>query len=81
MLRSFLTFRSFGFDVVPVPSSGLRYLDRTDRTRMVLREYLGLVSYGLLGRFSAQEHGRAAIPIPQPVSQEVVQSGNPTGSV
>lgn len=52
MLRSFLTFRGFGFEVIPAPSASLQSLDRTSRTKLVLREYMGLVSYGLLGRFS-----------------------------
>jgi uncharacterized SAM-binding protein YcdF (DUF218 family) len=51
MLRSVLTFRSFGFAVVPYPTSfPLQYQTRK-QAFLILREYLGLVSYGLLGRF------------------------------
>lgn len=71
MLRSFLTFRGFGFEVIPAPSASPRHLDRIGHTRLVLREYLGLVSYGLLGRFSSHGDTRATLTAPQAtVSQE-----------
>ncbi len=51
MLRSLLTFRSFGFDVtpksVPVPST----LTSMQVSILAIREYLGLLSYSILGRF------------------------------
>lgn len=54
MLRSWLTFRSFGFTVIPhiVPVA-----DRPQLSRFPLelvREYGGLASYGILGRFAPQ---------------------------
>ena len=52
LLRSTLTFRGFGFRVIPIASSQIDTLPPTIKTRLVLREYLGLVSYGLLGRLS-----------------------------
>jgi len=52
MLRSFLTFRGFGFQVIPVSSVSSAVLDRSSRTKLVLREFMGLVSYSVLGRFS-----------------------------
>ncbi len=55
MLRSQLTFQNFGFTVIPVPSSGSPDLSRGDRARLVMYEYAGLVSYGLMGRFSPKE--------------------------
>ena len=55
MLRSQLTFQNFGFTIIPVPSSDLLELSRGDRARMVMYEYAGLVSYGLMGRFSPKE--------------------------
>ncbi|MEN9230481.1 MAG: YdcF family protein [Thermostichus sp. DG02_5_bins_236] len=57
MLRSELTFRSFGIRVIPVISEiyPLRGFPLP-----VLREYLGLLSYGLKGRFFAR-----SIPDPQ----------------
>lgn len=65
MLRSLLTFRGFGFEVIPVPSPGARRVDRSQRTKLVLREYLGLASYGFLGRFSIHANSRAALSISQ----------------
>lgn len=70
MLRSLLTFRGFGFEVIPFPSTSLQSLDRTSRTKLVLREYMGLVSYGLLGRFSA--HASSA-PVSSVVRETTVQ--------
>jgi uncharacterized SAM-binding protein YcdF (DUF218 family) len=50
MLRSWLMFKSIGFSVIPhiepVPAS----LRSSDRTFLAVREYLGLLSYALLGR-------------------------------
>ncbi|MEM6256412.1 MAG: YdcF family protein [Cyanobacteria bacterium P01_D01_bin.156] len=51
MLRSQLVFQSFGFQVIPYSSPlphglGLRY-----RRLITMRESLGLVSYGLMGRY------------------------------
>ncbi|EKU98657.1 hypothetical protein Lepto7375DRAFT_7967 [Leptolyngbya sp. PCC 7375] len=51
LLRSQLVFRSLGFAVIPYPSPlpqtlGLRY-----RRLLTMRESLGLVAYGLMGRY------------------------------
>jgi uncharacterized SAM-binding protein YcdF (DUF218 family) len=51
MLRSLLTFRHFGFTVIPRPSPLPPDLAPRKKTQMVFYEYLGLVSYGLQGRF------------------------------
>jgi uncharacterized SAM-binding protein YcdF (DUF218 family) len=51
MLRSLLTFRGFGFTVIPAPSPVPEELDRSRKATVMLREYMGLVSYGLKGRF------------------------------
>lgn len=51
MLRSLLTFRSFGFTVIPYTSPLPPNWTSAERTRLVSREYLGLVSYALLGHF------------------------------
>ncbi|MBD0334672.1 MAG: YdcF family protein [Cyanobacteria bacterium Co-bin13] len=51
MLRSWLTFKGIGFSVTPyiepLPSS----VRSSDRTFLAMREYLGLLSYAVLGRF------------------------------
>jgi uncharacterized SAM-binding protein YcdF (DUF218 family) len=65
MMRSLLTFRGFGFSVTPVISSGLRGLNRSSKTFTVLREWVGLVSYGLMGRYSRQPNPEMAFfPLP-----------------
>lgn len=51
MLRSWLTFRSYGFAVVPYFSPIPTNLETRQKTLLVLREYVGLVTYGLKGRF------------------------------
>ncbi len=51
MLRSYLTFRSFGFIVIPYSSPIPPDWTSAERARLVFREYLGLVSYAFLGRF------------------------------
>jgi uncharacterized SAM-binding protein YcdF (DUF218 family) len=51
MLRSLLTFRGIGFDVTPVPSPVPSEIGRRGKATLVLREYAGLVTYGLRGRF------------------------------
>jgi uncharacterized SAM-binding protein YcdF (DUF218 family) len=52
MLRSLLTFRGFGFAVIPHIVSLPNDLRSAERSLLALREYPGLVSYALLGRFS-----------------------------
>lgn len=51
MLRSFLTYRSLGFDVIPHPNPLPSRLAEQKAAFLIMREYLGLVSYGLTGRF------------------------------
>lgn len=51
MLRSLLTFRSLGFTVVPHASPLPPDLPHSEEALRVFSEYLGLVSYGLRGRF------------------------------
>lgn len=66
MLRSLLTFRSFGFTVIPRTSPLPPNWTSTTKPRFIYREYLGLVSYALLGRFqrrpdSELKHPPAAV--------------------
>ncbi|MGG6295552.1 YdcF family protein [Leptolyngbya sp. AN02str] len=51
IMRSFLTFRSFGFQVVPYVSAVPEHMSVNYQRRMVVRETLSLVGYGLLGRY------------------------------
>ncbi len=55
MLRSWLTFKSLGFEVVPYISSGLTREQGVRRSLSIVREYIGLASYGLLGRLTPRE--------------------------
>lgn len=66
MLRSLLTFRSFGFDVIPHPTA-VALTDRQE-ARLVFREYFGLIVYGLGGRYFERD-SPAAIE-PQPVAAD-----------
>ena len=54
MLRSLLTFRSFGFEVIPYPIDIPSSLPTLEVTVLALREYIGVLSYGLLGRFNTR---------------------------
>ncbi len=55
LLRSTLTFRSFGFKVIPHPSPVPASFDIRQRHRLILREWAGLVTYGLLGRYFSRD--------------------------
>lgn len=55
MLRSLLTFRSLGFDVVPHTNPLPHRLNARAKAYLVFREYLGIVGYGLRGRFLPRE--------------------------
>ena len=65
MLRSLLTFRNVGFEVIPHKSPP-PHLTQTRKAMMMIYEYMGLVKYGLKGEF-----------VPQNMAQkEQVQTGN-----
>lgn len=51
MLRSLLTFQSFGFTVVPHPSLLPSQWSSRKRIFLIVREYMGLAHYALVGRF------------------------------
>lgn len=53
MLRSLLTFRNVGFEVVPHKSPA-PHLTQTRKAMMMIYEYMGLVKYGLKGEFIPQ---------------------------
>lgn len=55
MLRSKLTFESLGFEVMPYVNPLPTQLDSKKKAFLVFREYLGLISYGLQGRFLPRE--------------------------
>lgn len=74
MLRSFLTFQSLGFEVIPHPNPLPPELDPRREAFLIVREYLGLLSYGILGRFSPREAppaeavAQASLNFPNPAS-------------
>lgn len=55
MLRSQLTFESLGFEVIPYPSSVPPNLRYRERLNIIAREYGGILSYVLKGRFGERE--------------------------
>ena len=57
MARSLLTFRSLGFEVTPHPSPVPSGLDFENRQFLALREWAGLIGYGMMGRYFARETG------------------------
>ncbi len=62
MLRSLLLFRAFGFTVIPKVSSLPPYLGYKAEAFITLREYAGLISYGLRGLFLNQRSPEASNP-------------------
>lgn len=73
MLRSFLTFRSLGFQVMPHPNPLPPKLNTRREAFLIVREYLGLVSYGLLGRFFPREAPSPDVVAHDLAAQEVMQ--------
>ncbi len=61
MLRSLLTFRSLGFEVIPHPNPLPDRLNTKKKAFLVFREYLGIVGYGLRGRFLPREPSAADV--------------------
>jgi uncharacterized SAM-binding protein YcdF (DUF218 family) len=53
MLRAWLTFKGFGFSVIPQMEPIPDWVAHHERSFLAIREYMGLVSYALLGRFQA----------------------------
>ena len=54
MARSQLTFRSLGFEVIPHPSPVPNSLSFEQRQFIVIREWAGLIVYGMMGRYFAR---------------------------
>jgi len=54
MARSQLTFRSLGFEVIPHPSPVPSDLNFKQRQFIVIREWAGLITYGMMGRYFAR---------------------------
>ncbi|HEY9738544.1 MAG TPA: YdcF family protein [Trichocoleus sp.] len=54
MLRSLLTFQSYGFEVVPHPSPLPGSPEAPSYRKLLIREWAGLIAYGLMGRYFAR---------------------------
>ena len=65
MWRSLLTFQSFGFEVTPHSSPLAKNTAPATKRFMVFRETVGLLSYGLMGRYSPK-----AVPPPSIIYSE-----------
>ena len=63
MWRSLLTFQSFGFEVIPHLSPLSKSTDPATKKFMVFRETVGLLGYGLMGRYAPKE-----VPSPSIIS-------------
>jgi uncharacterized SAM-binding protein YcdF (DUF218 family) len=61
MLRSLLTFRNVGFEVIPHQSPA-PHLTQTRKAMMMFYEYMGLVKYGLKGEFAPQNMAQQEQP-------------------
>lgn len=55
MLRSLLTFQSFGFDVTPHMSPLPNTFKKPGDGLLVFREWFGLIAYGLMGRYFTRQ--------------------------
>jgi uncharacterized SAM-binding protein YcdF (DUF218 family) len=63
MMRSLLTFKSLGFDVIPHVSPIPPEVDSEQRTFLVFREWFGLVSYGVMGRYFSRQVPESALSL------------------
>ena len=64
MLRSVLTFQSFGFHIIPHPVTIPSTRSSIEKTALALREYVGLVSYAFIGRFQPRTISVATSEMP-----------------
>jgi uncharacterized SAM-binding protein YcdF (DUF218 family) len=55
MMRSVLTFQSLGFDVIPHASPIPEEYNQDQKSFLVFRELVGLVSYGAMGRYFSRQ--------------------------
>jgi len=74
MVRSILTFRSLGFEVVPHTTTVPHEVTTAQEAVLLLREYIGLVSYSLKGRFSPREPVANNIVESQPLHKVVTEA-------
>jgi uncharacterized SAM-binding protein YcdF (DUF218 family) len=63
MARSQLTFRSLGFEVIPHPSPLPGSMNSERQQFLVIREWAGLITYGILGRYFDRSTENAAFNV------------------
>lgn len=63
MMRSALTFQSLGFHVIPHSSPMPQNLDQNRQSFLVFREWIGLVSYGVMGRYFSRQVPKSALSV------------------
>ncbi len=81
MLRSVLTFRSFGLTVIPHPTAFPAQYQTRKQAFLILREYLGLASYGLLGRFEPRPAPPVdSVAMVDPIAKRDFEFGHAAGS-
>ncbi len=79
MLRAYLTFQGVGFSVIPHPVELPPSLSAAKRSFLVVREYLSLASYAVLGRLQPQTDDALVRPpadLLQTVSDRECDLGN-----
>lgn len=69
MLRAWLTFQAEGFTVIPYPIPLPSWLSSARRSMLTLREYPGLLSYALLGRFRQDATTTLNAPNPERIAE------------
>ena len=67
LLRSQLVFRSLGFKVIPYASPLPKQLGLRRRRVLAMRESMGLVTYGLMGRYWPRPRAAVNATVVQPV--------------
>jgi uncharacterized SAM-binding protein YcdF (DUF218 family) len=72
MLRAWLTFRGMGFTVIPHYSPLPVSVNSAEKVFLTVREYLGLASYALLGRFRRRPPELLQNP-PESVQEEMAK--------
>jgi uncharacterized SAM-binding protein YcdF (DUF218 family) len=69
--RSTLTFRSLGFEVIPRASALPISLSERQQKILTIREWAGLVGYGVTGRYFPQDISARTSPSPLPLPRPV----------
>jgi uncharacterized SAM-binding protein YcdF (DUF218 family) len=80
MARSLLTFRSLGFEVIPYVSPMPADYSQRGQRLLVVREWIGLISYGLMGRYFARTVEVQSLDVTSTVHPPTTSAPPPTKS-